>query len=110
MGCRLKNKAGWAGHCNSQHSEKPEGRVLRVMCIVPQFSELWKELYKKRGANRRYFSSGKRSRLLDSYQHLRKEKIELHSEMSMLAPLLTTLTYLRVDDCLGMRHMTIKVS
>ena len=63
-----------------------------------------------RTAIERYFSSGKRSRLLDSHQHLKKEKIELHAEMSMLASLLTTLTHLRADDYEGMRHMTIKLS
>jgi len=105
-GCRLKEKAPWAGYCNFEHSEKPEGWLLRIMGIVPRFSEPWKELYKKRTSIERYFSSGKRSRLLDSYQHLRKEKIELHSEMSML----TTLTHLRADDYQGMRLMTIKVS
>ena len=47
--------------------------------------------------------------MLDSYQHIRKEKIELHAEMSMLGSLLTTLAHLRADDYKHMRHMTIKL-
>ena len=109
-GCRLKDKVDWSSHCNSEHSEKPEGRLLRIMGILPRFSRAWKELYKKRTEIERYFSSAKRSRLLDSHQHIRKEKIELHTEMSMLGSLLTTLTHLRADDYKHMRHMTIKLS
>ena len=109
-GCWLKDKVDWSRYCNSGHSEQPEGRLLRIMGIVPRFSKVWKKIYKKRTEIERYFSSGKRSRLLDSYQHIRKEKIELHTEMSMLASLLTTLTHLRADDYKHMRHMTIKVS
>ena len=108
--CRLKDKVDWTSYCNSEHSERPEGKLLRIMGIVPRFSKAWKELYKKRTGIERWFSSGKRSRLLDSHQHVRKEKIELHAEMSMLASSLTTLTHLRADDYEGMRHMTIRVS
>ena len=108
-GCHLKNKMDWSRYCNSEHSEKPEGRLLRIMGILPRFSKLWKKWYKMRTAIERYFSSAKRSRLLDSYQHIRKEKIELHSEMSMLGSLLTALTHLRADDYKYMRHMTIKL-
>ena len=80
------------------------------MGIEPRFSKVWKELYKKRTAIECWFSSGKRSRLLDSHQHLKKEKIELHADISMLASLLTTLTHLRADDYKHMRRMTIKLS
>ena len=109
-GCHLKNKMDWSRYCNSEHSEKPEGRLLRIMGILPRFSKLWKKWYKMRTAIERHFSSAKRSRLLDSYQHIRKEKIELHTEMSMLGSLLTSLTRLRADDHKHLRHMTIKVS
>ena len=105
-GCRLKDKVDWSSYCNSEHSEKPEGRLLRIMGIVPRFSKAWRGLYKKRTGIERYFSSAKRSRLLDSHQHLRKAKIELHAEMSMLASLLT---HLRADDYKHLRHMTIKL-
>ena len=58
-----------------------------------------------RTAIERYFSNGKRSRLLDSHQHLRKEKTEMRAEMSML----TTLRRHRADDYKHMKHMTIKL-
>ena len=108
-GCRLKDKVDWSRYCDSEHSEMPEGRLLRIMGIVPRFSKAWKELYKKRTAIERWFSSGKRSRLLNSHQHLTKAKIELHAEMSMLASLLTALTHLKANDYEHMRHMTIKL-
>ena len=108
-GCWLKDKIDWSRYCDSEHSEKPEGKLLRIMGIVPRFSGLWKKLYKKRTGIERWFSSGKRSRLLDSHQILRKGKIELHANGSILASLLTMLTHLKADDYNHMRHMRIKL-
>ena len=108
-GCWLKNKVDWSRYCDSYHSEKPEGKLLRIMGIVPRFSELWRTLYKKRTGIERGFSSGKRSRLLDSHQLLRKGKFELHANGSILASLLTMLTHLKADDYKHMRHMRIKL-
>ena len=110
QGCMLKDKIDWSRYCDSEHSEKPEGRLLRVMGIVPRFSETWKELYKKRSGIERWFSSAKRSRLMNSHQHLQMQKVELHVEVSMLASLLTTLTHLKAGDYEHARHMTIKLS
>ena len=108
-GCWLKNKVDWSRYCDSDHSEKPEGTLLRIMGIVPRFSDLWRTLYKKRTGIERGFSSGKRSRLLDSHQLLKKAKIGLHVNVSQLATLLTTLTHLMADDYKHMRHMRIKL-
>ena len=83
------------------------GKLLRVMSIPTRFSKARKELYKKRTEIERYFSGGKRSRLLDSHQHLKKEGIELHTEVSMLV---SSLTHLRADDYKHMKRMTIKLS
>ena len=47
-GCHLKNKVDWSRYCNSEHSEKPEGKLLRIMGIVPRFSRAWRKIYKKR--------------------------------------------------------------
>ena len=108
-GCWLKDKIDWSRYCDSYHSEKPEGKLLRIMGIVPRFSDLWRTLYKKRTGIERGFSSGKRSRLLDSHQLLKKAKIELHANGSTLATLLTVLTHLKADDYKHMRHMRIKL-
>ena len=51
-GCALKDKMDWSRYCNSEHSEKPEGKLLRIMGVVPRFSELWKALYKLENGNR----------------------------------------------------------
>ena len=108
-GCPLKNKVDWSRYCNSEHSEKPEGRLLRIMGIVPRFSKAWRKIYKKRTEIERWFSSAKRSRLFDSHQLLRVGKINLHVNMSMLAWLLTALARLKADDYRRMRHMYIRL-
>ena len=108
-GCRLKDKIDWSRYCDSEHSEKPEGKLLRIMGIVPRFSDLWEMLYKLRTGIERWFSSDKRSRLLDSHQLLKKGKIKLHANGSMLAWLLTALTHLKADDYDHMRHMRINL-
>ena len=108
-GCPLKDKIHWARYCNSGHSEKPEGKLLRIIGIVPRFTRLWRKIYDKRGAIERWFSSGKRSRLLDKHQFLRMGKITLHVNMSMLAWLLTALARLKADDHQRMRQMYIRL-
>ena len=108
-GCWLKSKVDWSRYCNSGHSEKPEGKLLRIMGIIPRFTKLWRKIYNKRGAIERWFSSGKRSRLLDKHQLLRMGKIILHVNMSMLAWLLTALARLKTDDYPRMRHMYIRL-
>ena len=108
-GCWLKRKVDWSRYCNSGHSEKPEGKLLRIMGIIPRFTKLWRKIYNKRGAIERWFSSGKRSRLLDKHQLLWIGKITLHVNMSMLAWLLTALARLKTDDYRRMRHMYIRL-
>ena len=56
----------------------------------------------------RYFSSDKRSRLMDSHRYFEQGKIDLHTNTSTLAYLLTALTHLKLDDCKSMRHMNIR--
>ena len=108
-GCWLKDKIDWSRYCNSEHSEKPEGKLLRIIGIVPRFTKLWRKIYKKRTEIERWFSSGKRSRLLDKHQLLKMGKIRLHTNVSMLAWLLTALARLKTDDYRRMRHMYIRV-
>ena len=108
-GCWLKDKVDWSRYCNSGHSEKPDGRLLRIIGIVPRFTKLWRKIYNRRGAIERWFSSAKRSRLLDKHQLLKMGKIRLHANISMLAWLLTALARLKADDYRRMRHMYIRL-
>ena len=108
-GCWLKDKIDWSRYCNSEHSEKPEGKLLRIIGIVPRFTKLWRKIYNRRGAIERWFSSGKRSRLLDKHQLLKMGKIRLHANLSTLAWLLTALARLKADDYRRMRHMYIRL-
>ena len=108
VGCQLKNKIDWSRYCNSQHSEKPEGKLLRIMGLVPRSGKLWKKWYKMRTAIERYFSSGKRSRLMDSHRYFEQGKIHFHTNISALAYLLTALTHLKAGDYKSMRHMNIR--
>ena len=109
-GCALKDKMDWSRYCNSEHSEKPEGKLLRIMGVVPRFSELWKALYKWRTVIERLFSSTKRSRLMDQHRHLDMERINLHERMSVLTWTLTALTHLQADDWRHMRHMRVRLA
>ena len=49
-GCKLKEKPGWSRYCDPEHSEKPEGKLLRVIGLVPRFSKLWRKICNKRGS------------------------------------------------------------
>ena len=64
-GCSLKGKVDWSRYCDTEYSEKPEGKLLRIMGIVPRFTGEWKRLYRMRTSVERWFSSAKRSRLLN---------------------------------------------
>ena len=108
-GCPLKETIQFTRHCHGEHYEKPEGRLLRIVGLLPRCSEEWKTEYKKRLIIERYFSSGKHSRLLDRHRNLSIFKVSLHVAMSMLAYLATALAHLQADDYAHMRHMRIKL-
>jgi hypothetical protein len=96
-------------HCDHEHYEKPEGRLLRIAGLLPRCSAEWKAEYKKRQSEERYFSSAKHSRLLDTHRHLNGQKVSLHVAMSTLAYLATALAHLKADDYAHMRHMRIRM-
>ena len=106
-GCALKDKIGWSRHCDSEVWEKPEGRLLRTIGLLPRFTEKWKGIYRMRTWVERYFRSGKHARLLDRHQFMGIAKVGLHVKISRLAYLATALARLRADDYAGMRHMTV---
>ena len=40
----VDRKVGFTGYCDSQHYEKPEGKLLRIVGLLPHPSEDWKML------------------------------------------------------------------
>ena len=70
---------------------------------------MWRELYKK-SRNRALFITAKQLKLLDSYQHLAKAKIEPDAGISILASLLMTLPHQRANGYKHMSPMTIRLS
>ena len=108
-GCHLKGKVHFTRYCDSEHYEKPEGKLLRIVGLLPRCSQEWKAKYKLRIVIERYFSSGKHSRLLDTHRYFNIEKVSLHVAMSMLSYLATALAHLQADDYAHMRHMRIKL-
>ena len=95
--------------CRDEHYEKPEGRLLRIVGLLPRCSEEWKAEYKKRPSEERYFSSAKHSRLLGTHRYLNGQKVSLHVVLSTLAYLATALAHLKANDYAHMRHMRIKL-
>ena len=108
-GCHLKGKVHFTRYCDSEHYEKPEGRLLRIVGLLPRCSEEWKAKYKLRTVIERYFSSAKHSRLMNVHRYLNISKVSLHVAMSMLAYLATALAHLQADDYAHMRHMRIRL-
>ncbi len=106
--CALKGKAGWSSHCNDEDWEKPEGRLLRIIGLLPRCTGEWKWTYRLRVAIERYSRSAMHSRLLDQHQCMGISKMRLHVTMSRLAYLATALAHLEADDYKGMRRMPIK--
>ena len=108
-GCPLKETVQFTRHCDYEHYEKPEGKLLRIVGLLPRCSAEWKAEYKKRPSEERYFSSVKHSRLLDTHRYLNSQKVSLHVAMSTLAYLATALAHLQADDYAHMRHMRINL-
>ena len=108
-GCSLKDKVQFTRHCDYQHYEKPEGRLLRIVGLLPRCSAEWKTEYKKRPGIERHFSSSKHSRLLDTHRCLNGGKVALHVVLSELSYVATALAHLKADDYAQLRYMRIKL-
>ena len=92
--------------CHHERYVKPEGRLPRIVGLLPRCSEEWRAEYKKRPIIERFFSSDKHSRMLDTHRYLNGHKVELYVMMSMLSNLATALTHLKANDY---SHMRIKL-
>ena len=80
------------------------------MGTIHRSSLEWKGLYNMRPVIERYFSSAKRSRLLDTHKCLNLERVTLHVTMSWLAYVLTVLCRLKAGDPENMLHMPIELT
>ena len=109
-GCHLKQKIDWSRYCDFEHSEKPEGKLLRILGSIHRSSLEWKRLYNTRPVIERYFSSGKRSRLLDTHKCLNLERVTLHVTMSWMAYTLTVHCHLKTGDPGNMLHMPVELT
>ena len=94
--------------CQDSHWEDPRDN-LRVIGVVPRRSRLWLDLYRKRQGIERFFSSAKRSRLLNKHQCLTMAKVRAHVALSVLSYVATMYARVCADDLERMRHMRIKV-
>ena len=108
-GCALKHKVDWSRYCDCEFWEKPEGKLLRTIGILPRFTDEWKLIYRMRTSIERYFRSAKHSRLMNQHQCLEGAKVSLHVRMSRLAYLSTVLARLKADDYVRMRHMRVRL-
>ena len=63
--CHLKDKTGVTRYCKDQRYGKPQGKLLRIVGLLPRCSDEWKTEYKKRTTMERHFSSVKHSRLMN---------------------------------------------
>ena len=108
-GCALKHKIDWSRYCDCEVWEKPEGKLLRTIGILPRFTDEWKRIYRMRTAVERYSRSAKHSRLLDRHQFLGIAKVSLRVKIARLAYLATVLAKLRANDYAGMRHMAVRL-
>ncbi len=108
-GCELQHKVHWSACCDCEVWEKPAGKLLRIIGILPRFTAEWQRIYWMRTAIERHFRSGKHSRLLNRRQRQGMAKVSRHVRMSRLSYLATVLARLKSDDYVGMRHMTVKL-
>lgn len=105
-GCDRKGKSAF-NRCDDSHWEDPMDN-LRVIGIVARQSKTWRDLYRRRQGVERYFSSAKRSRLLDKHQYLTMRKVQTHVALSVLTYLATMYARIRVGDADSMRQMRIR--
>ena len=114
-GCSLRSKSsGSMQYCGVSEdtwidvSRSPKSLRAFGWKVLRSSSE-WKELYRLRQVIERFFSSAKRSRLLDVNRYFRSDKIELHVDLSVLNYLTTMETHMAANDPERIRFMRIRV-
>ena len=109
-GCHLKDQIHFTRYCDDEHYEQPEGKLLRIVGLLPRCTDEYKHEMAKRTIIERFFGSDKASKLLDTHRYLDEAKVSLHVAMSLLSYLTTALAHLKADDFAHMRHMRIRLS
>ena len=109
-GCVLKSRSsGAVRYCDiTDHWEDPKDN-LRVISVVARASPLWKELYKLRTVIERWFSSAKRSRLLNGSMYLTMNKVATNCAMSVLTYVATALAKVEAGDLGSMGRMALGI-
>ena len=102
-GCILKARSsGAVRYCDTtDHWEDPMDNP-RVISVLARANPLWDELYKLRTVIERWFSSAKRSRLLNGSLYLTEAKVATNCAMSVLTHTATVLEKVAAGD---MAHM-----
>ena len=57
-GCELQHKVHWSAYCDCEVWEKPAGKLLRIIGILPRFTAEWQRIYRMWTAIERYFVAG----------------------------------------------------
>lgn len=109
-GCVLKPRSsGAVRYCDTtDHREDPKDNP-RVISVVARASKLWKELYKLRTVIERWFSSAKRSRLLNGSLYLTMSKVATNCAMSIMTYVATALSKVEAGDIENMCIMDLGI-
>ena len=107
-GCPLLGQ-GLVPNCRQEVWEDPEDN-LRVIGVLPRSSKAWRRLYRMRMSVERVFRSLKHSRGLEGHCFRGMPKILLHSTLSVLTFLMTSLARLRLKDPDRMRQMSVCIA
>ena len=108
QGCPLLGQ-GLVPNCQDQIWENPQDN-LRVIGVLPRSSRAWGRLYRMRMSIERVFRSLKHSRGLEGQCVRGIPKILLHSTVSVLTFLTTSMARIRNGHPDQMRQMTVKVA
>ena len=80
---------------------------MRKVGVFARAGSRWPKLYAKRQTIERWFSSLKRSRLLNEHHYRIRSKVVLHAALSVLMYSATVLARLLAGDYTNMRQMRI---
>ena len=109
-GCVLLSRStGAVRYCDiTDHWEDPQDNP-RVISVVARASRRWKDLYKMRTVIERWFSSAKRSRLLNGSRYLTGAKVATNCAMSVLTYVVTVLGKVEAGDLTNMGLMDLGI-
>ena len=109
-GCVLQSRSsGAVRYCDiTDHWEDPRDNP-KVISVVARASKRWKELYKLRTVIERWFSSAKRSRILNGSLYLTGDKVATNCAMSVLTYVVTVVAKVEAGDLTNMGLMDLGI-